>query len=697
MARFDESLLPLLDTFIFEVDELLENLDNILMRTEKGELLEEDIAEIFRIMHTIKGSAAMMGLQNMSVLAHSMEDLFFIIRENPEVSYEKGSLYEILFTASDALKNEMGIITDESTQLTDFSALIQKIHAYADVMKGTEVQSAEEIGSDVFEIFPADEADSVLTFKVNYAKNCMMASMRAMLLLKSVGRVAKVLYTLPRDLDDENATDFILKNGLYIKLEADDVEAVLKSLNKGLNVDSAEQVFRRTVEIFNGDSVAKDSDAKVLDINLDGDKNTESKAKSGGDIKKSSSNDDTKKSAGNGGFISVKLEKLDRLLDLVSEIVITESGVVSSPDLKKLGGNLEQFSKSARELKKLTDDLQDVVMSIRMVPVASAFSKMNRVVRDMNKNLGKNVTLVFEGESTEVDKAVVDILNDPLMHIVRNAIDHGIESPEQRAKSGKDEPAKVILSAGYESSEVVISCSDNGAGMDAKKLLQKAKAKGILTKPENEYTDEDCYNLVMAAGFSTNEQVTEYSGRGVGMDVVRKNIEKVGGKISVFSKLGYGSKFVIKIPLSLSIVDVLGIDVGTSNFSIPISSVVEVFSADEDQIILDPEGSELVMIRGKCLRVIRLSDVFKIHTDVDRLTEGIMLYCMEDGREAVIFGDYLSDDQQVVVKPFSPLLSEYNLKKKGLSGCSILADGSITLIADISKIFIANDIQLNDE
>jgi len=282
------------------------------------------------------------------------------------------------------------------------------------------------------------------------------------------------------------------------------------------------------------------------------------------------------------------------------------------------------------------------------------------------------------------------------MHIVRNAVDHGIETPEERRAAGKTEKPTVTLSAGYESGEVVISCEDNGAGMDPKKLLAKARKSGILTKPENEYTDAECYELIMAAGFSTNETVTEYSGRGVGMDVVRKNIEKVGGKMSIESELGKGSKFTIRIPLSLSIIDVLGVKANGCELSVPVSSVKEIFRAEEVQLLKDPDGTELVMLREKCLRVIRLADAFGLEGERIPLEEGIMLYCSEQGRDAVIFADELTADQQVVVKPLSILLNKYDLKRKGLSGCSILADGSITLITDINELFIHNGVRTQD-
>jgi two-component system chemotaxis sensor kinase CheA len=545
------------DMFVFETGDLLEKLDEILMRTEQEDSISsDDINEIFRTMHTIKGSAAMMSMHNMSTLAHSVEDLFYIIREDPAVKYDKPALYELLFSASDNLKSELDSLYDDAP-LTDFSELENKIHAFAATMKGQPAQkSAPE---------------------------------------KSAPKPAQPANAVPKK-----------------------------------HAEKHEQ-----------------------------------------------------------SMISVKLDKLNRLLDLVAEIVITEGSVISSPDLKKAEINLDRFNKSSRELKKLTDELQDVVMSIRMVPVSTAFQKMNRVVRDMNQKLKKNVTLVFEGQETEVDKSIVDILNDPLMHIVRNAVDHGIEDPEVRAKAGKTEPATVTLSAGYDSNEVVISCRDNGAGMDTAKLMAKAKKNGMLTKPENEYTDKEIFNFVVAAGFSTNDKITEYSGRGVGMDVVKKNLEKVGGKLYVDSKFGEGSVFTIRIPLSLSILDVLSVDVGGENFSLPVSAVSEAFSCKAESFITDPEGNEFIMLREKCLPLIRMSDHFDIPNAEKDVTKGIMLCCKDGGKEAVLMADRITVDQQVVVKPFSPLLDAYPLKESGMAGCSVLGDGSITIILDM-KEFLGN-------
>lgn len=781
MSKFDAGMESMLDTFVFESTELLENLDEILMRTENSELTADDIAEIFRVMHTIKGSAAMMGLKNMSELAHAVEDIYFVVREHPELEFDHAPLYEFSFTTSDNLKTEIENLSDESIPLTDFSELVGRLHEYAEYLTGLSKGEAVAAPSAAKqEIFADDEPEGVKTVRVRFTDNCLMPSIRAMVLLNSIGSDAEVLSTIPKDLEAENVDEEIADQGFIIKLNCDDLSIVMSILKDGVDVATVEEVQRQapaaakpaeTAAKPAGSSEAGVStflvkfeegclmpairamvlkntvssmgeDLKTDPADLESDTADDDIAKKGFRIELKAKDPEAVLAALKDGvnvlsaeklepeapkpaeesaaapaaapaakaqaaakaadtshssIISVRLDKLDRLLDLVAEIVITESGVTSNPDLKNVIGSLDRFQKSARELKKLTDELQDVVMSIRMVPVQTAFSKMSRVVRDMNKTLGKNVDLVFVGADTEADKSVVDILGDPLMHIVRNAVDHGIETPAERAAAGKTEKPTVTLSAGYESGEVVISCEDNGAGMDPKKLLAKAKKNGILTKPENEYTDAECYELIMTAGFSTNETVTEYSGRGVGMDVVRKNIEKVGGKMTIDSELGRGSKFTIRIPLSLSIIDVLGVSANGTELSVPVSSVKEIFRAEKDMLIKDPDGTELVMLRDKCLRVVRLSDAFELEGERIPLEEGIMLYCSEQDREAVVFADELTADQQVVVKPLSLLLNKYDLKSKGLSGYSILADGSITLITDINELFIHNGVRAAEQ
>ena len=390
-------------------------------------------------------------------------------------------------------------------------------------------------------------------------------------------------------------------------------------------------------------------------------------------------------------LISVNLSKLDKLMDLMGELVITESMVTSSPELQGL--KLDSFTKSARQLKKLTGDLQDTVMSIRMIPVAGAFQKMNRIVRDMSKSLNKDVRLTIIGEDTEVDKTIVDSIGDPIMHMVRNSMDHGIEkTAEERVLAGKKAQGEIILSAEHTGNEVIITIQDDGQGADPAKILEKARRNGILTKPESEYSQKEVLALLMAPGFSTNEQVTEYSGRGVGMDVVKKNIEKIAGTVTITSELGKGMCTTMRIPLTMSIVDGMEVSVGKSIFTIPISNIQQSFKIMPEEIIYDAQGQEIVKRMDNFYPIIRVHRLYNIDTEITNLEDGIIIWVGEGDKSYCLFVDELIGEQQVVVKPLPSYLNSYNIKQSGIAGCTILGDGNISIILDITTLHhTAND------
>jgi len=372
-------------------------------------------------------------------------------------------------------------------------------------------------------------------------------------------------------------------------------------------------------------------------------------------------------------------------MDLMGELVITESMVVRSPDLKGLT-KLDNFQKAERQLRKLTDELQDMVMSIRMIPVSGTFQKMQRIVRDMCRALGKEAELVTMGEDTDIDKAIIDSIADPIMHLVRNAMDHGIETPEERRRAGKPEKGTITLSAQNTGGEILITISDDGKGLDPQKLLEKAKKNGILTKPASEYTEKEAYMLLFTPGFSTKEEVTEYSGRGVGMDVVKKNVEKVGGTVQVESKLGYGMSVILKIPLTLAIVDGMDVSLGGATYTLQITSINESFKAKNDQVIVDTEGNEMIMIRGNVYPIIRLHELYNVPNAVTNIEDGILIWVQSGDDSACLLVDELIGEQQIVVKPLPKYLNRFGVKEYGISGCTILGDGNISLILDVGAI-----------
>jgi two-component system chemotaxis sensor kinase CheA len=371
-------------------------------------------------------------------------------------------------------------------------------------------------------------------------------------------------------------------------------------------------------------------------------------------------------------------------MDLVGEMVIAEAMVIQNPDLRGLA--LGNFTKAARQLNKITTDIQDMVMSIRMVPLSATFTKMHRIVRDMCKKLDKEVHLEILGEETEVDKNIIEHISDPLMHLVRNSIDHGIESPEERLAKGKAKIGTITLEAKNAGSDVLIIVKDDGKGLNKEKILKKARENNLLFKNEEDMTDKEIFNLILLPGFSTKETVTEFSGRGVGMDVVTKNIEAVGGSLSVDSVAGKGTVITLKIPLTLAIIDGMNIKVGKARYTIPTISIKESFRPKEGDIITDPDGNEMIMVRGQCYLIRRLHEVYKVKTDITKFTDGIIIMVEQDEKTVCVFADELLGQQQVVVKALPQYIQ--NLKKtRGLAGCTLLGDGSISLILDVTRMF----------
>jgi two-component system chemotaxis sensor kinase CheA len=328
------------------------------------------------------------------------------------------------------------------------------------------------------------------------------------------------------------------------------------------------------------------------------------------------------------------------------------------------------------------NDLQDTVMSMRMVPLALTFQKMNRIVRDMKKKIGKDVELVIIGEQTEVDKNVIENINDPLMHIIRNSVDHGIESIEERIDAGKNEKGTITLEAKHSGGDVWIIVKDDGRGLDREKILDKCEERDILTKAREAYTDREVYEMLFAPGFSTKEQVTEFSGRGVGLDVVAKNIKKIGGSVIISSELGMGSEFAIKIPLTLAIINSMMMQVGKTIFSVPIVSIRSSFIANERDITTDPDGNEMVIVRGQAYPIIRLHKLYNLQTEVKSLSDGILMMIEENGRTRVFFADAILGEQQLVVK--SP--PHYLKHVEGLTGFALLGDGRISIILDPDQL-----------
>ena len=696
MSEIDSGMESLVEAFIYETSGLLDELDEILLESEKAKNISEDnINMIFRITHTIKGSAAMLEFAEMSTLAHAVEDVFYIIREDPsKLDLVFDAIFDLVFQTSDFLRKEIASLQTSSYTPADPSALVEQLHEQAAIMKGEASAPAHDqeapAAQETAAAEPAPEAAAPagdgdeLRVRVHFDDGCQMENMRAFMLISQLKGCCASVESIPAKPEtDSNLSAEIIKNGLLLICHpADSEDEVLKTIEESLNIKSYEVEAEEpeTQEAPSAPAAAEAGSAKPA-----APASAPKPASSGAEAVQKGTPVSSPKVGVKQSLISVNQSKLDRLMDLVGEIVTAESMVARDPDLNGL--RLDHFTKSIRELRKLTDELQDVVMSIRMVPLHGTFQKMSRIVRDMAKKLDKQAELVTFGGDTEVDKTINDAIADPFMHMIRNSMDHAIEHPDERVKKGKPAVGKVTLSARNVGGEIHIDVADDGCGLDPKKILAKARENGLLTKPESEYTDKEIFQMIMLPGFSTNKEVTEYSGRGVGMDVVRKNIEKVGGSITIHSEFGKGTTFTIKIPLTLAIVDGMNLAVGNTVFTLPITSIKQSFKpTGPEQIIHNANGTEMIMVRGECLPILRLHKMYQIDAKHSDIMDGILIQVENSSSSACIFADELLGEYQVVVKPFPTFFNKYDLKSQGLSGCSILGDGTVSLILDANAL-----------
>ncbi|MCB2198168.1 chemotaxis protein CheA [bacterium] len=380
--------------------------------------------------------------------------------------------------------------------------------------------------------------------------------------------------------------------------------------------------------------------------------------------------------------VRVDVEKLDILLDLVGELVIAEAMVSQNPDIRSLDIPLERFEKSAMQLEKITRDLQDVATSIRMIPLSGTFRRMVRLVRDLSQKAGKKVDFIILGEETEVDKTVIEQITDPLIHIIRNSIDHGLETPEDRGQEGKEPTGKLTLEAKYVGGEVWISVKDDGRGLNRERIVKRASERGLFEGDPESLKDEEVWQFIFQPGFSTAEKVTDVSGRGVGMDVVRRNIENIRGKVDIRSWEGKGSEVVLRLPLTLAIIDGMIIRVGKERYTMPITAIKESIQATPEMVTETMDGQEILRIREQLIPVIRLHKLLEVETDVKRLEDGIITVVENEGRQICLLVDELIGQQQVVIKGLSGFVANHPC----VSGCTILGDGDISLILDIAGV-----------
>lgn len=697
---------PMLDMYIFETSQMIEQLEHLILSgEEERDFSESAINEIFRIMHTVKGSSAMMMFHEVATLAHTMEDIFYFLREKKPQKVDYSALSDFVLDGVDFMKVELekiknmdqpdGSATELVEQLTNFLLFLKKdqeensveINEEPVIIPETTEEKVKQfyIAQEKKEI-PESQYENRFCAKIFFQEDCGMENIRAYTIIHNLGELTEEFYYIPKDIiENENTMDYIKENGFTIFLKTNTSMEVVENFFQQtiylknmeiiqLETEEEYQAANQKVEetIFGEEEVIPKESAIVLPEII---------------VKKQQAAAPVVDKTSHGGtvqsIISVGVVKLDKLMDLVGEMVIAEAMVTQNSDLDGL--ELGNFQKAAQQLNKITSELQDIVMSIRMVPIGPTFQKMHRIVRDMCKQLGKEVRLEIHGEDTEVDKNIIEHISDPLMHLVRNSVDHGIETTTERATTGKDRIGTVTLEATNIGSDVQIIVRDDGKGLSKDKILKKAMEQGLLHKKPDEMTDREIFNLIFLPGFSTKEKVTEFSGRGVGMDVVAKNIEAIGGTLSVDSIPDKGTEIMIKIPLTLAIIDGMNIKVGSSCYTVPIISIQESLRPKEEELICDPDGNEMLMIRGQCYPILRLHEKFHVDTEIQNFTEGIMVILAQDGKKISVFADELLGQQQVVVKSLPEYLVR-NRKIHGLAGCTLLGNGTISLILDVNGL-----------
>lgn len=697
---------PMLDMFIFETRQFLEQLEQLALKSEQTQSFDpDDVNEFFRGLHTIKGSAAMMMVNNVSTVAHSVEDIFFYIRERKPQNIDCSSITDLVLAAVDFMGGEIDKIdsgekadasSDEFCETTrvflrafkeangdDPDVDLRKVNAQKKTGGGNgESTTAVEAPPKPQQYFipaaikPAvSNVENVFFAHLRFEPDCGMEEVRAFGVINSIKDKVNEIHHLPdKILEDDSAAEKIQQDGfkMWFTTKLDEAE-VKKHLDTTIFMESL--VLKKLKDVSECEYWPSLVQQAI--------QAAETPSEPIKPVKPEPMPRPKPLKHEQQQLISVAVDKLDRLMDLVGELVIAEAMVTHNPDVE--GQELENFQKASRQLHKVANELQDSVMELRMVPLEATFMKMNRIVRDMTKKLNKKAKLVLVGEDTEVDKNIIEHIGDPLMHIIRNSIDHGIEMPDVRVDNGKDESGTVTLSAENASGEVVIKIADDGAGLDREKILSKARANKLFTKPEDELTDKEIYSFIFHPGFSTNEKVTEFSGRGVGMDVVLSNIKTMGGTVLVDSVPGQGSITTLKIPLTLAIIECMSIVVGSARYTVPINSIRQSFRPAKEQIIHDPDHGEMIMVRGEIFPIVRLGSLYKVPDAETELENGILLLVEADGRVIGLFADRLLGVQDIVVKPVPKYIQRMS-NSCGIAGCTILGDGSISLIIDAGNI-----------
>ena len=685
------------EAFREEAFELLIELENALLQLEEEPDNPETISSVFRIMHTIKGSSAMFGFDDISLFTHEVENVMDLLRSG-KLSVNK-NLIDLTLKSRDYIKD---MLEDSSIDISEeTSLLIKKFknEVYSQTQSpGTETEVEEEKSLDIVDNSVDEDYKSgeMQTFRIIFCpdNNIFLTGTNPIMLLteiKDLGEysVVAVMDEIPplsKINPEYSYTSWeIILTTTYSEAEIRDIFIFVESsaeIRINTIVDSQDEKEKRIGEILVDRGVANPEEIdkvlteqqKVGEVLVKKKIVTQPQLDSALEEQKQIKKVlDKKKTIVSSGSVRVDSTKLDELVDLVGEMVTVQAHLTELASHKQDASMIS----IAEQLERLTGELRDNSMSMRMLPIGTTFSKFKRLVRDLSADLGKEISLVTVGGDTELDKTVIEKLSDPLVHLIRNSLDHGIENPEERVSKGKSPNGTITLSAQHSGANVLITVSDDGAGLNVNRIRRKAIDRGLLL-PDEEIKDEDLFKLIFAAGFSTSSKVTNVSGRGVGMDVVRKEIENLGGMVSIRSEEGEGSAIELKLPLTLAIIEGLLIKVVDEFYVFPLSVVEECVEHMQDE---SGNGNQnIASIRGEILPFIRLRDFFDIHGEQPEI-EQLIVVNTHDHRIGFIVDEVIGD-YQTVIKTLGSIYKDV----EGLSGGTILGDGSIALILDVLKI-----------
>ncbi len=696
------------DIFLEEADEQLQELNQNLLALEKDSNDQEIINNIFRAAHSLKSSAAFVGLADLSDLAHKMENLLQGIRD--KTMKVTPDIVDLLFQCFDVISEVIGEVAGGNPPSRDLTDIIDKITAVSngESPRGSAPASAPreaQVEPDKIPLTPADgkqikdglqQGLSCSEVTVFIDPDAPMKSLKAQLILANLERVGNIVKMYP-DVDAVIQPDFnnILQ---LVLLTSEPVE----ELRKACDVDQITRIDLRRIELVQKDNkvalrfsqnetILEDEEEAMDDEETaSAPVTSETEPHEFEQLHEEDEKDESEQRADRRTpvlkTVKVSVDKLDQLLNNVGELVIANSGFYKLfEEMKRIEMDKSitgEFKNRMEQMSRIAKDLQSGIMKTRMVPIGQVFTRFNRLVRDLAKEFDKKVNLEIKGEETELDKKVIDVIGEPLMHLIRNAIDHGIETETERRQLKKKEMATVTLNAYQGGNQIFVEVSDDGCGLDVKEIKKKAIERGLATPEMVANMDrEDVYNFIFNPGFSTSAVVTDISGRGVGMNVVRETVNELNGNVSIESEPGMGTRFILSFPLTLAIIPAIMVRVQKEMYAIPLSDVIETIKIVPEEITTI-EGHEVINLRGEILSLLRLNRFVNIKTSIKKGEKTPVVVVGYGNRKIGLIVDYLEGKQEIVIKSL-----EQNYKTvPGLAGASILGDGSICLILDISSM-----------